>query len=199
MKLYACLLLLTLAFAHDAAAQQDPPAQAPAQASTQSAAPARASSPDVMAAFRFFIGTWQPVVDPTAPPPKHSELYTFAPILDGTFLISQEIYRDPSGKIIYRDFGVYGVDPDTHQLFVHAYNSDGSIDRTRGIDSPPNTFVFLGTVYGSTRFRDYRYTMAKLDDNHMDILIELAKDGKFEKLSEKRYERKSKEASTEVQ
>jgi len=214
MKFYALLLFATLALACSARGQHStfarPPAEprpqasnlAPIQASVQPPAHAPASptsAPDAMAAFSFFIGSWQPVLDSTAPPPNHTEVYSFAPILDGTFLISQEIYRDPTGKITYRDFGVYGIDPDTHQLFVHAYNSDGSIDRTRGIDSPPGQFVFLGTVYGSKRFKDYRYTMAKLDDDHMRILIELLKDGKFEKLSEKLYERKSKEASAIVQ
>jgi hypothetical protein len=225
MKLYALLFFAILPLACYASGQQSTPAQVPVEAQLQAAvqmevqmevqkevqvihpsiqAPAHApaastSAPEAMAAFSFFIGSWQPVLDPAAPPPNHTEIYTFAPILDGTFLISQEIYRDSTDKIIYRDFGVYGIDPDTHKLFVHAYNSDGSIDRTRGIDSPPGQFVFLGTVYGSKRFRDYRYTMTKLNDDHMRILIELLKDGKFDKLSEKIYERKSKEASTTVQ
>ncbi len=154
---------------------------------------------DTMAAFRFFVGTWQPVKDPSAAPPKVSETYTFAPILDGAFLMSQELYKDASGKIVYRDFAVFGVDPDTHKLFLHAYNTDGSIDRTRQIDSPPSQWVFLGTVYGSPRFRDYRYTLTKADDNHMGVLIELLKDGKYEKLTETHYERKSSDARPEVQ
>jgi hypothetical protein len=214
MKFYVLLRFAFLALACSATGPQNTSAQSPAEARTQAprsatiqasvqtpahAPAASTSAPDAMAAFSFFIGSWQPVLDSAAPPPSHTEIYTFAPILDGAFLISQEIYRDSTGKIIYRDFGVYGIDPDTHQLFVHAYNSDGSIDRTRGIDSPPGQFVFLGTVYGSKRFRDYRYTMTKLNDDHMRILIELLKDGKFEKLSEKIYERKSKEASTTVQ
>jgi hypothetical protein len=214
MKFYSLLLFAILKLPSTAAGQQGTPAQAPidtqlrasvqiyVQPSIQASAHAAAgatSTPDAMASFSFFIGSWQPVPDPAAPPPNHTEIYTFAPILDGTFLISQEIYRDSTGKIIYRDFGVYGIDPDTHQLFVHAYNSDGSIDRTRGIDSPRGQFVFLGTVYGSKRFKDYRYTMTKLNEDHMRILIELLKDGKFDKLSEKIYERKSKEASTTVQ
>jgi hypothetical protein len=46
---------------------------------------------------------------------------------------------------------VYGVDPDTGKLFLHAYNADGSIDRTHAVDSPSGKWVFEGTVYGSTR------------------------------------------------
>ena len=130
---------------------------------------------------------------------KVSETYTFAPILDGAFLMSQELYRDASGKIVYRDFAVFGVDPDTHKLFLNAYNTDGSIDRTHQIDSPPAQWVFLGTVYGSPRFRDYRYTLTKADDNHMGVLIQLLKDGKYEKLTETHYERKSSDARPEVQ
>jgi hypothetical protein len=152
-----------------------------------------------MAAFRFFVGIWQPVKDASTAPPKVSETYTFAPILDGGFVMSQELYKDASGKIVYRDFAVFGIDPDTQKLFLHAYNTDGSIDRTRAIDSAPGEWVFLGTVYGSKRFRDYRYTLTKTDENHMGVLIELLKDGKYEKLSETHYERKSREVHSEVQ
>ncbi|MGH9747494.1 MAG: hypothetical protein ACRD59_15470 [Candidatus Acidiferrales bacterium] len=156
------------------------------------------SDADVMGAFRYFVGIWEPVQDAGAPPAKVSETYSFAPILGGAFLMSQELYRDASGKIVYRDFAVFGVDPDTHKLFLHAYNTDGSIDRTHAIDSATGEWVFLGTVFGSKRFRDYRYTMTKGDENHMRVLIELLKDGKYEKLSETHYERKSKEAAAEV-
>jgi hypothetical protein len=179
--------------------------QKAASDSSSSAAPVavNATAPetaaDAMATFRFFVGSWQPVHDAGAAPPKVSETYTFAPILDGAFVMSQEIYKDASGKIVYRDFAVFGVDPDTHKLFLHAYNTDGSIDRTRAIDSAPGEWVFLGTVYGSKRFRDYRYTLTKGDENHMRVLIELSKDGKYEKLSETHYERKSSEVHPEVQ
>jgi len=153
---------------------------------------------ETMAAFRYFVGTWKPVENPGAEKPKVDETYTFTPILEGQFLMSQEIYRDAAGKIVHHDFAVFGVDPDTHKLFLHAYNTDGSIDRTHEIDSPAGQWIFLGTVYGSKRFRDYRYTMTKQDENHMRVLIELLKDGKYEKLSETNYERKSNEGPADV-
>lgn len=204
MKMLAWGVVGFLLFAHSAAAGQkvaaDSSSSAPSAASSAFAKSAAAGTPaDTMAAFRFFVGIWQPVKDPNAAPPKVSETYTFAPILDGAFLMSQELYKDASGKIVYRDFAVFGVDPDTHKLFLHAYNTDGSIDRTHQIDSPPAQWVFLGTVYGSPRFRDYRYTLTKTDDTHMGVLIELLKDGKYEKLTETHYERKSTDARPEVQ
>ena len=174
-----------------------PGAMAGQQAGT-SAAPTADSPGDVMGAFRYFVGVWEPVHEAGAAAAKVSETYTFAPILDGAFLMSQEIYRDAGGKIVYRDFAVFGVDPDTHKLFLHAYNTDGSIDRTHAIDSEAGEWVFLGTVYGSKRFRDYRYTLTKGDENHMRVLIELLKDGTYEKLSETHYERKAKDAPAEV-
>jgi hypothetical protein len=136
--------------------------------------------------FSFVLGTWRPV-EQSDKPAKYAEDYSFEPILDGRFVASEELYRSPEGKVIYRDFVVYGVDPDTGKLFLHAYNTDGSIDRTRAVDSPPGKWVFEGTVYGSARFRDYRYTLTKLDDSHLGVLIELKTDGKYEKYSEKTY------------
>ena len=52
---------------------------------------------------------------------------------------------------------------------------------------------------GSKRFGDYRYTMTKLDDNHFNVLIELLTNGKYEKLSETQYVRKSRESVSRVQ
>jgi hypothetical protein len=186
MKLYAILLLGSLLLP-----------QAPA-CGAQAPKPEDAQPMDAMTSFRFVTGTWKPVADP-AKPSKYDETYTFAPILEGRFLVSQEIYRDKDGKIFYHDFAVFGVDPDTHKLFLHAYNTDGSIDRTRGVDSKAGEWVFEGRVFGSARFRDYRYTITRIDDEHMRVLIELMKDGKYEQLSETRYQRKSKEASTQIQ
>lgn len=159
---------------------------------------AQAKTTDVLSEFRFLIGAWKPVTDPSKPP-KYAELITYAPIHDGKFLVSQQILREQGGEIIYKDFAVFGIDPDSHLLFLHAYNTDGSIDRTREIDSPPGQWIFLGTVYGSPNFRDYRYTMTKLDDNHIRILIELLKDGVYTKHSDTQYERKSREARPEIQ
>jgi len=153
---------------------------------------------DVMSDFRFLVGAWAPVSDPSKPA-KYAESMNYAAIRDGKFLISQEIWRDKDGKIIYKDFAVFGADPDTHLLFLHAYNTDGSIDRTRQIESPAGQWIFLGTVYGSPNFKDYRYTMFKIDDNHIRVLIELAKDGAYQKYSDTQYERKSREAKPEVQ
>jgi hypothetical protein len=86
---------------------------------------------------------------------------------------------------------LYGVDPDTGKLFLHAYNADGSIDRTHAVDSPSGKWVFEETVYGSTRFRDYGYTLTKVNDSHLGVLIEAKNDGKYEKYSEKTYVRSS--------
>ena len=148
----------------------------------------------VMRDFSFVLGTWRPVQQ-SDKPAKYIEDYSFAPILDGRFVASEELFRSPEGKVIYRDFVVFGVDPDTGKLFLHAYNTDGSIDRTHAADSPEGKWVFEGTVYGSTRFRDYRYTLTKLDDSHLGELIELKNDGKYEKYSEKTYLRISENGS----
>jgi hypothetical protein len=162
------------------------------------AKPAPDQPSDPMTAFNFVIGVWKPVPDPAKLAP-YSEEYTFAPMLEGKFLISQELFRDKDGKVIYRDCAVFGVDPDTHKLFLHAYNTDGSMDRTHGIDSPPGQWIFLGTVYGSKQFRDYRYTLTKLDENHLRVLIELLKDGKYVKHADTQYERTSKEPVAQIQ
>jgi len=100
---------------------------------------------------------------------------------------------------VYRDCAVYGLDPDTQKLFFHAHNTDGSIDRTHEVDSGAGRWVFEGTVYGSERFRDYRYTMVRVDDKHLNILVELKRDGKYEKWSDTRYERKARETTAMVQ
>ncbi|MGA8142322.1 MAG: hypothetical protein WB987_00345 [Candidatus Acidiferrales bacterium] len=200
MKMCALWLAGTLFLAQGTVGGQKTAAESSSGAAPAAAAADPAETPaDGMAEFRYFVGSWQPVSDAGAAPAKYSETYTFAPILDGGFVMSQEIYRDASGKIVYRDFAVFGVDPDTHKLFLHAYNTDGSIDRTRAIASASGEWVFLGTVYGSKRFRDYRYTLTKNDENHMQVLIELLKDGKYEKLSETHYERKSNDVRPEVQ
>ena len=93
--------------------------------------------------------------------------------------------------MLYRDFVVYGVDPDTGRLFLHAFNTDGSIDRAHAVDSPSGKSVFEGTVYGSTRFRDYRNALTRVNDRHLGVLIEPKNDGKYEKYSEKTYVRSS--------
>jgi hypothetical protein len=186
LKLSLTFLLLTaIAFAQPAKANPAPDQPA-----------------DPMTAFNFVIGVWKPVADPAKPaqyPAQYNEEYTFAPMLEGKFLISQELFRDKDGKIIYRDCAVFGVDPDTHKLFLHAYNTDGSLDRTHAIDSPPGQWIFLGTVYGSKQFRDYRYTLTKLDDNHLRVLIELLKDGKYVKHADTQYERTPKEPAAQIQ
>ena len=104
-------------------------------AQTAGAQTPAASKPDVMSSFEFVVGIWQPVADP-AHPAKYVETLTYAPIHDGKFVASQQIYRDQDGKIIYKDLAVFGEDPDTHHLFFHAYNTDGSIDRSHAIDAP---------------------------------------------------------------
>ena len=144
----------------------------------------------VMQDFSFVVGTWRPVARPDKPE-KYAEKYTFQPILDGRFVASEQQLRAPDGKVIYHDLAVFGVDPDTGKLFLHAYNTDGSMDRTRGVDSPPGKWVFEGTVYGSPRFRDYRYTLTRLDDSHLGIFIELKNDGVYQSYSDKTYERTS--------
>jgi len=197
MKLLVTVVVGILCFAPRALAGQQAAAVSSAASPAASSAAGADSAGDVMGAFRYFVGVWEPVHEAGAAA-KVSETYTFAPILDGAFLMSQEIYRDAGGKIVYRDFAVFGVDPDTHKLFLHAYNTDGSIDRTHAIDSAAGEWVFLGTVYGSKRFRDYRYTLTKGDENHMRVLIELLKEGKYEKRSETHYERKAREAAAEV-
>jgi len=60
-------------------------------------------------------GTWEPVRDANRPR-KYFETMKFIPILDGRFETSHQILRNPDGKIAYRDFVVFGVNPDTHKL-----------------------------------------------------------------------------------
>ena len=154
---------------------------------------------DALADFKFVVGTWQVAPESVKTPAKYTEEMTYAAILDGKWVMSQQLLRDQQGAIVYRDCAVYGVDPDTHKLFFHAYNTDGSMDRSHAVDAPPGRWIFAGTVYGSKRFHDYRYTMTKVDDNHFNVLIELLSSGKYEKLSETHYARKSREAPAQVQ
>src|SRR5215470_1593427 len=182
MKRAATLVLWILVFASSdfARAQSAPPI------------------PDAMKEFQSMLGTWQPVPDPSKTP-KYQEEVTSFPILDGRWVMSQQILRDKDGKIVYRDCAVYGIDPDTHKLFFYAYNADGSIDRTHLVESGNGRWIFEGTVFGSSRFRDYRYTITKIDDDHNNVLVELKKDGKYEKWSDTHYVRKSRNAKAEVQ
>jgi len=157
------------------------------------------SAADPMTDFKFVVGTWQVSPETAKTPAKYVEEMTYAAILEGKWVMSQQLLRDNQGAIVYRDCAVYGVDPDTHKLFFHAYNTDGSMDRSHAIDAPSGQWIFVGTVYGSKRFRDYRYTMTKLDDNHFNVLIELLTNGKYEKLSETHYVRKSRESVPRVE
>jgi len=159
-----------------------------ASAGAQSTAPLVNEMQEFLSATE---GTWEPVRDPNRPR-KFLETLKFVPILDGRFETSQQILHNQEGKIVYRDFAVFGIDPDIHKLFLNAYNTDGSMDRTREVDSGPGRWVFLGTVFGSEQFRDYRYTMTQLEGGHLRILVELLKDGKYEKHSDVTYERTSK-------
>jgi len=157
------------------------------------------SSANPIVPFRsFLVGVWEPVRDP-GKPDRYSEMIRFAPILDGRFVTWQQIIHDSAGKLIYRDFVVFGVDPDTQMLFLHAYNSDGSIDRTDQVVSPAGSWAFVGTVYGSEKFRDYRYTLFRLDDTHLRVLIELLKAGKYETFSDRQYVRQATEISREIE
>jgi hypothetical protein len=139
-------------------------------------------------------GKWEPVRDANRPR-KYFEKMKFIPILDGRFETSQQIIRNQDGKIVYRDSVVFGADPDTHKLFLAAYNTDGSIDRTHQIESQSGQWVFLGTVYGSAQFRDYRYIMTQLDGGHLRIAF---KDGKYEKHSDVTYERTSRTNAPQI-
>ena len=154
---------------------------------------------DPMADFKFVVGTWQVAPESGKAPAKYVEEMTYAAILEGKWVMSQQLLRDKQGAIVYHDCAVYGVDPDTHKLFFHAYNTDGSMDRSHAVDAPAGQWIFVGTVYGSKRFHDYRYTMTRLDDNHFNVLIELLNGEKYEKLSETHYARKSREAAPQVQ
>jgi hypothetical protein len=160
--------------------------------------PQDSAAADPMREFKFVVGTWQ-VVAEAGKTAKYAEEMTYAAILEGKWVMSQQLLRDKQGAIVYRDCAVYGVDPDTHKLFFHAYNTDGSMDRSHAVDAPAGQWIFEGTVYGSKRFRDYRYTMTKVDVDHFNVLIELLTDGKYEKLSETHYVRKSREATARVQ
>ena len=154
--------------------------------------------PDAMKEFQSLLGTWRPVPEP-GKTPKFQEEVTSFPILEGRWVMSQQILRDKDGKIAYRDCAVYGIDPDTHKLFFHAYNTDGSMDRTHLVESGGGRWIFEGTVYGSDRFRDYRYTITKVDADHSNVLVELKKDGQYEIWSDTHYVRKSRESKAEVQ
>ena len=160
--------------------------------------PQDSAASEPMQEFKFIVGTWQAVVE-AGKTPKYAEEMTFAAILEGKWVMSQQLLRDKQGAVVYRDCAVYGVDPDTHRLFFHAYNTDGSMDRSHAVDAPAGQWIFEGTVYGSKRFRDYRYTMTKVDEDHFNVLIELLKDGKYEQLSATHYIRKSREAAARVQ
>jgi hypothetical protein len=160
--------------------------------------PQDSAAADAIREFKFVVGRWQ-VVAEGGKTAKYAEEMTYAAILEGKWVMSQQLLRDRQGAIVYRDCAVYGVDPDTHKLFFHAYNTDGSMDRSHAVDAPTGQWIFEGTVYGSKRFRDYRYTMTKVDDDHFNVLIELLTDGKYEKLSETHYVRKSREATARVQ
>jgi len=174
-------LLLILLAAHAWASSER-------QSSAVSPKSAAADTPEPMKRFLFVAGTWIP--DSSAKR-KLSEEYSFTPILEGRFLSSEEIYKDEKGAIVYRDFAVYGMDPDTKRLFFHAYNTDGSMDRSKEIEtSSAGAWIFEGTVYGSERFKDYRYSITRVDENHMRVLIELKKDGVFSKYAETLYQRK---------
>jgi hypothetical protein len=168
--------------------------------STQGAGghPQDSAAADPLRQFQFVVGTWQ-VVAEAGQTAKYAEEMTYAAILGGKWVMSQQLLRDQQGAIVYRDCAVYGVDPDTHKLFFHAYNTDGSMDRSHAVEAPAGQWIFEGTVYGSKRFRDYRYTMTKVDEDHFNVLIELLKEGKYEKLSETHYVRKSREAAPRVQ
>lgn len=72
-----------------------------------------------------------------------------------------------------------------------------SIARTRS--SPEAANGCLGTVYGSAQFREYRYTMTQLDGGHLRILVELLKDGKYEKHSDVTYERTSRTSAPQIE
>jgi len=137
---------------------------------------------DPMKEFQFVVGIWKPApaAGKTA---KYREELTYAAILEGRWVISQQILRDKEGKIVYRDCAIYGIDPDAHKLLLHAYDTHGSMDRTREVEAQPGKWILERTVYGSKRFRDYRYTLTKIDD-HMRVFVELKKDGKYEKWSD---------------
>jgi hypothetical protein len=79
----------------------------------------------VMRDFGFVLGTWRPIEQPDKPA-KYSEDYSFEPILDGRFVASEELYRSHECKVVYRDFVVYGVDPDTGKLFLRSPKVDDS-------------------------------------------------------------------------
>lgn len=144
--------------------------------------------PEPMNSFSFLSGTWIP--DRTTPG-KGTEEYSFTPILGGRFLSSEEILRDEKGAIVYRDFAVYGADPVTGRLFFHAYNTDGSMDRSAEAGgSKAGAWVFAGTVYGSPRFKDYRYSITRIDLSHMRVLVELKTEGGYAKHSDTLYKRK---------
>jgi len=147
-----------------------------------------AELPEPINSFSFVRGTW---IADRAPQGRWSEEYSFTPILGGRFLSSEEIFRDETGAIVYRDFAVYGTDPVTGRLFFHAYNTDGSMDLSAEAgNSKVGAWVFAGTVYGSPRFKDYRYSITRIDENHMRVLVELAKDGGYAKHSDTLYKRK---------
>jgi len=161
--------------------------------------PQDAAAADPLTDFKFVVGTWQVTPETLKTPAKYMEEMTYAAILEGKWVMSQQLLRDNRGAIVYRDCAVYGVDPDTHKLFFHAYNTDGSMDRSHAVDAPSGRWIFVGTVYGSKRFHDYRYTMTKVDEDHFNVLIELLTSGKYERLSETHYARKTRDSVPRVQ
>jgi hypothetical protein len=149
----------------------------------------KADATEPMKSFAYLAGVWVPDGPRKG---KLSEEYSFTPILGGRFLTSEEVFSSEKGEVVYRDFAVFGADPDTGRLFLHAYNTDGSIDRTKEADnSKPGAWVFLGTVYGSAQFKDYRYSITRIDESHMQVLIELLVDGAYKRHSQTLYRRKS--------
>jgi hypothetical protein len=53
--------------------------------------------------FSFVLGTWRPV-EQSDKPAQYTEDYSFEPIFDGRFVTSEELYRSPESKVLYRDF-----------------------------------------------------------------------------------------------
>jgi len=139
-------------------------------------------------AFKLLAGTWHGQGH-TPEAGAFQDVYCFEIAAGGRFVRAEYRMEGGGGESLWHDFGAYGIDPLTGEMFSVGFGSDGATAGGRLQVYREGLWVFEGRTDGSTVFARYRFAVRRLDEDHLFVSVEVPGDTAWKMLYAARYTR----------
>jgi hypothetical protein len=117
------------------------------------------------------------------------DAYRFEVAAGGRFVRADYRMEGLGGRQFWHDFGAYGLDPLTGEMFSSGYGSDGATASGKLQAHGEGRWVFIGRTDGSAVYARYRFTLQQLGDSRLLISTEVPDGDKWRMLYAAQYER----------